>query len=53
VTLHDASQPLIKIESLVKTYPTGAGPFDALRAIDLATQAYKDVIINKYKTVEE
>ena len=26
---------LIKIESLVKTYPTGAGPFDALRSIDL------------------
>ena len=24
-----------------------------VRAIDLATQAYKDVIINKYKTVEE
>jgi len=36
VTNHDPSQPLIKIESLVKTYPTGAGPFDALRAIDLA-----------------
>lgn len=33
---HDPSQPLIRIESLVKTYPTGAGPFDALRAIDLA-----------------
>lgn len=31
----DASQPLIKIESLVKTYQTGAGPFDALRSIDL------------------
>ena len=29
------SQPLIRIESLVKTYPTGAGPFDALRSIDL------------------
>jgi IMP cyclohydrolase len=24
-----------------------------VRAIDLATQAYKDIIINKYKTVEE
>ena len=36
MTNHDPSQPLIKIESLVKTYPTGAGPFDALRAIDLA-----------------
>jgi hypothetical protein len=23
-----------------------------VRAIDLATQTYKDVIINKYKTVE-
>lgn len=28
--------PLIKIEGLVKTYQTGAGPFDALRGIDLA-----------------
>jgi putative ABC transport system ATP-binding protein len=36
MTERDASQALIKIESLVKTYPTGAGPFDALRAIDLA-----------------
>jgi len=30
------SLPLIRIESLVKTYPTGAGPFDALRSIDLS-----------------
>ena len=36
MTNHDPSKPLIKIESLVKTYPTGAGPFDALRSIDLA-----------------
>ena len=36
MTDHDPSKPLIKIESLVKTYPTGAGPFDALRSIDLA-----------------
>ncbi len=28
-------QPLIRIESLVKTYSTGAGPFDALRGINL------------------
>jgi putative ABC transport system ATP-binding protein len=28
-------QPLIQIKSLVKTYPTGAGPFDALRGINL------------------
>lgn len=32
---HPLSQPLIKIRSLVKTYPTGADPFDALRGIDL------------------
>lgn len=31
----NTAHPLIKIESLVKTYPTGAGPFDALRSIDL------------------
>ena len=30
-----APQPLIQIESLVKTYPTGAGPFDALQGINL------------------
>jgi putative ABC transport system ATP-binding protein len=35
MTERDASQALIKIKSLVKTYPTGAGPFDALRGIDL------------------
>ena len=35
----DPSQPLIKIESLVKTYQTGAGPFDALRSIDLNVYA--------------
>jgi putative ABC transport system ATP-binding protein len=35
MTDQDASQALIKIKSLVKTYQTGAGPFDALRAIDL------------------
>ena len=35
----DSSQPLIKIESLVKTYQTGAGPFDALRSIDLNVYA--------------
>lgn len=32
---HPTSQPLIKIRSLVKTYSTGADPFDALRGIDL------------------
>jgi putative ABC transport system ATP-binding protein len=31
----NTSHPLIEIQSLVKTYPTGAGPFDALRSIDL------------------
>ena len=35
----DPSQPLIKIESLVKTYQTGAGLFDALRSIDLNVYA--------------
>ncbi|MCB2214139.1 ABC transporter ATP-binding protein [bacterium] len=35
MTAQSPSQPLIKIRSLVKTYPTGAGPFDALRGIDL------------------
>ncbi len=29
------AQPLIQIDSLVKTYQTGAGPFDALRSINL------------------
>jgi putative ABC transport system ATP-binding protein len=29
------NQPLIRIESLVKTYETSAGPLDALKAIDL------------------
>lgn len=32
---HPAEKPLIRAHSLVKTYPTGAGPFEALHAIDL------------------
>ncbi len=34
--INQEGSPLIKIEGLVKTYQTGAGPFDALRGIDLA-----------------
>lgn len=32
---HPPTKPLINIRSLVKTYPTGAGSFNALRGIDL------------------
>ena len=34
-TIREGS-PLIKIKGLVKTYQTGAGPFDALHSVDLA-----------------
>lgn len=29
-------QPLVQVENLVKTYQTGAGPFDALRKVNLS-----------------
>ena len=29
------AQPLIRVENLIKTYQTGAGPFDALKGINL------------------
>lgn len=31
----NSNHPLIRVRSLVKTYQTGAGPFDALHALDL------------------
>ncbi len=30
--------PLIRVQNLVKTYPTGTGPFEALHAIDLVVR---------------
>jgi putative ABC transport system ATP-binding protein len=36
IKLSENKEPLVQIKGLVKTYQTGAGPFDALRAIDLS-----------------